>query len=109
MSSISEQTQVLRQSAYHVLSEFREYVPVRDGWQIIRYVALSESSSSSLEASVEILTFLESAEAMEFLGFTREAARDIFERFKNASTNIEDEYILDYAKGHVRSVQCFLS
>ena len=53
--------------------------------------------------------FLESAEAIEFLGFAREAARDIFERFKNASTNIEDEHILDYAKGHVRSVQCFLS
>jgi hypothetical protein len=48
--------------------------------------------------------FLESAEAMEFLGFTREAARDIFERFENASRSIEDEYILDYAKGHVRSV-----
>ena len=41
---------------------------------------------------------------MEFLGFTREAARDIFKRFEDASRGIKDEYILDYAKGHVRSV-----
>ena len=104
MSSTLEQTQVLSQPVYHIFSESGEDIPIRGRWQTIRCAALSDSSSSSSEASLEIPMFLESAEAMEFLGFTREAARDIFERFENASRSIEDEYILDYAKGHVRSV-----
>lgn len=36
---------------------------LRGGWQTIRCVALSESSSSSSEGSIEIPTFLESVEA----------------------------------------------
>ena len=97
-------TQVLSQSAYHVLSESGEDIPIHGGWQTLRCVALSESSSSSSEASVEIPTFLESKEAMEFLGFTTEAAQRIHERFEEASQHIEGESILDYAKGQIRSV-----
>ena len=41
---------------------------------------------------------------MEFLGFTAEAALDIFQRFQDVSTFNEDDCILEYAKGHVRSV-----
>ncbi len=67
-------------------------------------MALSDASSSGSEASVDVPQFLESAEAMEFLGFTPEAALEIFQRFQDASTILDDDGILDYAKGHVRSV-----
>ena len=97
-------TQVLSQSAYHILSDSGEDIPIHGGWQTLRCIALSESSSSSSEASVEIPTFLESKEAMEFLGFTTEAAKGIYERFEKASQHIEGESILDYAKGRIRSV-----
>lgn len=104
MSSSSTQTQVLNQSTYHLLSESGEYITFRDGWQTIRCVALSESSSSDSEGSVEVPTVLESLETLEFLGFTPEAGKNILERFENALDLIEDPCILDYAKGHVRSV-----
>ena len=74
------------------------------GWQTIRCMALSDSSSSDSEASVDVPQSLESPEAMEFLGFTHEAALEIFQRFQNASTILDDDCILEYAKGHVRSV-----
>ena len=76
----------------------------RDGWQRIRCIALSDSTCSDSEASFNVPQFLGSAEAMEFLGFAPEAALEIFQRFLDASTFIEDDFILEYAKGHVRSV-----
>ena len=76
----------------------------RDGWQTIRCVALSESSSSESEGSIEIPTVLESLETLEFLGFTLEAGKTILERFENAFNVIEDPYLLAFIKAHVRSI-----
>ena len=104
MSSPSIQTPVLSQSAYHLLSEAGKNVTIRDGWQTIRCAALSASTSSDLEASIEVPTVLESLETLEFLGFTPEAGKDILERFHNASELIEDPCFLDYVKGRVTSV-----
>ena len=104
MSSTWSQTSVLSDSARRILLTAGEHISYRGGWQTIRSVALSDSKASDPEASVEVPQFLESAEAMEFLGFTPKAALDILQRFQDASTFIEDDCILEYAKGHVRSV-----
>ena len=103
-SSTWSQTSVLIDSARQILLTAGEHISYRGGWQTIRSVALSDSIASDPEASVEVPQFLESAEAMEFLGFTPKAALDILQRFQDASTFIEDDCILEYAKGHVRSV-----
>ena len=103
-SSGSSQTRVLRDSTRQILLELGEDVSCYGGWQRIRCTALSDSLLSDSEASFDIPQFLESAEAMEFLGFTPEAALDIFQRFQDASIFNEDDCILEYAKGHVRSV-----
>ena len=102
-SATSSRTRVLSESAHQTLSGLGEDVPYHGGCQTIRCVALSESSSSDSEASVDIPQILESTEAMEFLGFSAGAAAAILERFLDGSKNIPDEDILDYAKGHVRS------
>jgi hypothetical protein len=104
VSSSSFQTPVLNQHTYHLLSESGEHISIRDGWQTIRCVALSQSSSSDSEGSVEVPTFLESLETLEFLGFTPEAGRMILARFENALDLVEDPCIFDYAKGHIRSM-----
>ena len=75
----------------------------RGGWQTIRSGWLLASGAPDPESPVEIPQFLESAEAMEFLGFTPKAASDIVQRFQDASTFIEHDCILEYAKGQVRS------
>ena len=97
-------TRVLRDSTRQILLELGEDVPCHGGWQTIPCMVLSDSSSSDFEASVEVPQYLESVEAMEFLGFTSEAALGIFQRFEDASAVIEDECILEYAKGQVRPV-----
>ena len=105
MSSTSTRTRVLSESAHRTLSEFGEDVPLHNGWQRIRCVALSESSSSTdSDASIDIPELLESTQAMEFLGFAPEAALDIYKRFLNGSKLLPNDSILQYAKGHVRSV-----
>lgn len=105
MSSSLFQTQVLDQSTYHLLSESGEYISIRDGWQTIRCVALSESSTSDSEGSVEVPTVFESLETLEFLGFKLEAGKEILARRGNALDHgEEDPCILDFAKGHIRSV-----
>lgn len=55
-------------------------------------------------SSSSIPPVLESLETVEFLGFAPEAGKHILEHFNNALELIEDPCILDYAKGHVRSV-----
>ena len=104
MSSSSTLTQVLNKATYQVLSESGEYVAIRDGWQTIRCVALSESSSSDSEGSIEVPIVIESLETLEFLGFTPEAGKRILARFEDASDLMEDAYLLDFAKGQIRSV-----
>ena len=86
-----------------MLSESGEEITFRDGWQRIRCVALSESSSSESKGSIEIPTVLESLETLEFLGFTLEAGRKILEPFENAFSVMEDLYLLAFVKAHVRS------
>ena len=46
----------------------------RQRWRLLEF-------SSNSGSSVEIPTFLESVEALEFLGFTWDVAKDIFEIF----------------------------
>lgn len=104
MSSPSVQTQVLSQSAYHLLSESGENITIRDGWQTIRCAALSASSSSDSEASTEVPIVVESLETLEFLGFTPEAGKAILELFNKASGSSEVPCFLEYVKGHVMSM-----
>lgn len=75
---------------------------MREGWQIIRVAAVSESSSDS-DASVKIPELLESPEAMQFLVFTGKAAAEIYERYLQGSARFAGEEIIGYAKGHIRS------
>lgn len=75
---------------------------MRGGWQVIRVVAVSESSSDS-DASVQIPELLESPEAMQFLGFTEKAAAEIYDRYLQGVATSTGEEIINYAKGHIRS------
>ena len=102
-SSTSGQTRILSDSAHQLLLRFGEHVSYRGGWQTIPSGGLWDSGTSDPEASVELPQFLESAEAMEFLGFTPEAALAIVQRFKDDSTFIKDDCILEYAKDQVTS------
>lgn len=105
MSFSSNLTQVLNKSTYDVLSESGENVAIRDGWQTIKCITLSESSSpDQSEGSIEVPTVIESLETLQFLGFTPEAGRRILARFEDASDLMEDPYLLDFAKGQIRSV-----
>ena len=62
------------------------------------------SASTNLsDGSTEIPQTLESVEAIEFLGFTPEAASEIYQRFLDGKSVIPDDEIINYAKGHVRS------
>ena len=105
MSPPSIQTQILSQSAYHLLSESGGNITIGDGWQMNRCTAfLASSSPSNSEKIVKVPIVLESLETLDFLGFTPEAGKDVLERYLNALELIEDPCFLDYAKGHVRSV-----
>ncbi len=102
LSQTSSRNRILSDRARQTLSHLGEELPTGEGWQVIRVVAVSESSSDS-DASVNIPEVLESPEAMQFLGFTETAAAAIYARYLQGSVAYQDEEIIEYAKGCIRS------
>ena len=97
-------TPVLSEEALNRLREYGEPVTSDGGSLWISLSAISSSPSSKNDTTkIHIPQYLESVQALEFLGFAPAPAQEILDRFNSAFEEHPHAQILDYATDYVRS------